>query len=158
MRRRRILAGIATALLLLPLAGCSKRETPEQQVRALIARAEQAASARRAAELRGYLSEHYRDDEGRDKRTLDAIIRLTVLRHESIHLLTRISEVSVPQSGSARAVVYVAMAGQPLAGAGEITRLQADLHRFELAFAQENGEWKVIGARWRRADPADFLN
>jgi hypothetical protein len=154
---RRCLAAIAAALLLLPLAGCGKRETPEQQVRALIARAEQAAGARRAAELRGYLSEQYRDDEGRDKRALDAIIRLSVLRHESIHLLTRISEVTLPGTGRARAVVYVAMAGQPLAGTGEVIRLNADLHRFELEFAQENSEWKVVSAHWRRADPDDFL-
>jgi hypothetical protein len=154
---RRCLAGIVAALLLLPLAGCQKRESPEQQVRALIARAEAAAEARRAGELRGYLSEQYRDEEGRDKRALEAVIRLTVLRHESIHLLTRISEVSVPQAGRARAVVHVAMAGQPLASVGEIAPLNADLHRFELDFVQENGEWKVVSARWRRAEPADFL-
>jgi hypothetical protein len=50
------------------------------------------------------------------------------------------------------------MAGQPLANAGEIVRLKADLHRFELEFAREKDEWKVTSARWRRADPADFLN
>lgn len=155
--RRRFLIGIAATLLSVALTACTKRETPEQQVRAMIARAEQAAEARRAVELRGYLSEQYRDDEGRDKRALDAIIRLTVLRHESIHLLTRISEVSIPHSGRARAVVYVAMAGQPLARAEEIARLNADLHRFELEFAQEHSEWKVVRAGWRRAEPADFL-
>jgi hypothetical protein len=154
MRHCVTLGFVAVALL---LAGCGKRESPEQQVRALIARAEQAAEARRAGELRGFLSEHYRDEEGRDKRALDAVIRLTVLRHESIHLLTRISGVSITGAGHARAVVHVAMAGQPLAGVGEIARLNADLHRFEIVFAQEAGEWKVVSARWRRAEPADFL-
>ena len=50
------------------------------------------------------------------------------------------------------AVVFVLVAG-----AEELERLRADLHRFEITLAGENKEWKVIRAEWRRAEPGDFF-
>jgi hypothetical protein len=43
-----------------------------------------------------------------------------------------------------------------LADPAELPRLNADLFRFDLGFAEEEGKWRLIRAGWRRAEPADF--
>lgn len=149
---------IALALLFPLLVSCStERDTPEAQVRSLLAQGEAAAEKKELGVLRQLVSETYSDSQGQDKKTVEAILRYYFLRHESIHLLTRIQQISFPQRGVAQAVVMVAMAGQPISAAEELERLRADLHRFEITLARENGEWKVTRAEWRRAEFADFL-
>lgn len=143
--------------LALWLGGCSETQTPEARLRALIESAEQAAENKEGRVLRGYISDAYRDVDGRDRRMVDGILRLVLLRHESIHLLTRISEIAIPQPTRARAIVYVAMAGRPIAGPAQLASLRASLYRFELEFIDEGGAWRVASAAWRRAEPADFI-
>jgi hypothetical protein len=103
------------------------------------------------------ISEKYSDSQGQDKKAVDALLRYYFLRNQSIHLFTRIRQIGFPQPDLAQADVMVAMAGQPISDAEELERLRADLHRFEITLARENGEWKVIRAEWRRAEFADFL-
>lgn len=126
-------------------------------MRALIERAEQAAENKEGRVLRGFVSDAYRDVDGRDRRSVDGILRVVLLRHEAIHLLTRVSDIAFPETGHARAVVYVAMAGRPIAGPAQLASLRASLYRFELDLADEDGAWRVVSAAWRRAEPADFV-
>jgi hypothetical protein len=135
----------------------SERDSPEAQVRALLAQGEAAAEKKESAVLRQMMSEKYADSQGQDKKAVDAILRYYFLRNQSIHLFTRIRQINFPQPGVALAEVMVAMAGQPISDAEELERLRADLHRFEITLARENGEWKVTRAEWRRAEFADFL-
>lgn len=149
---------IALVLLFPLLVSCSaERDTPEAQVRALLQQGKAAAEKRESAALRQMISEKYADNEGRDKKAVEAVLRYYFLRNESIHLLTRIRQISFPNPGIAQVDVMVAMAGQPIADAGQLERLRADLHRFEITLVDENKEWKVIRAEWRRAEFADFL-
>jgi hypothetical protein len=135
----------------------SGRDSPEAQVRALLAQGEAAAEKRESGVLRQLISEKYSDSQGQDKKAVEAVLRFYFLRNQSIHLFTRIRQISFPQPDMAQADVMVAMAGQPISDAEELERLRADLHRFEITLAQENGEWKVMRAEWRRAEFADFL-
>jgi hypothetical protein len=133
------------------------RDSPEAQVRALLAQGEAAAEKKESGVLRQLISGKYSDSQGQDKKAIEAMLRYYFLRNQSIHLLTRIRQISFPQPDVAQADVMVAMAGQPISGAEELERLRADLHRFEITLARESGEWKVIRAEWRRAEFADFL-
>jgi len=160
MSSKQIILIVATgwAFCLPLLVSCSPAEdSPETQVRTLLKRGETAAEKKQTGELRKMISEKYSDSQGQDKRAIEAILRYYFLRHESIHLFMRIQSIAFPQPAQAQAVVLVAMAGQPIAGAEELERLRADLHRFEITLASENKEWKVIRAEWRRAEFADFL-
>lgn len=149
---------IALALLFPWLVSCSaERDTPEAQVRALLQQGKAAAEKRESAALRQMISEKYADNEGRDKKAVEAVLRYYFLRNESIHLLTRIRQISFPKPDIAQVDVMVAMAGQPIADAGQLDRLRADLYRFGIMLAVENGDWKVIRAEWRRAELDDFL-
>jgi hypothetical protein len=161
----RILRGKQTILIItwwafcLPLlVSCSPAEdSPETQIRTLLQQGETAAENRETGALRKMISEKYSDSQGQDKRAIEAILRYYFLRNESIHLFVRIQSIAFPQPAQAQAIVLAAMAGQPIAGAQELERLRADLHRFEITLSSENKEWKVIRAEWRRAEPGDFF-
>jgi len=142
---------------LFTLIACRNAATPEAQVRATISQAEVAAEKKEVATLRGMVADSYADAEGHDKRAVEGVLRYYFLRNQSIHLVTRISSVTLPQKDRAFAVVYVGMAAQPVADVSELERLRADLFRFELEFAKENDDWRVLRAQWRRADLTDFV-
>ncbi|MBI3897685.1 MAG: hypothetical protein HY308_05230 [Gammaproteobacteria bacterium] len=156
-RRRRILFWFAAAFLFLGIADCTKRESPEARVRSLLEQAEQAAEKKDLAALRGYISERYRDDDGNDRRAIEGVLRFYFLRQQTIHLYTRIDEVTLPQPGQAQVVLFVGMAGRPVASAEELARLEADLFRFDFELAEEEGEWRVLRAKWRRGEVGDFV-
>ncbi|MBI3569790.1 MAG: hypothetical protein HY082_01610 [Gammaproteobacteria bacterium] len=126
-------------------------------MRALIGQAESAAEKKDSGVLRRFVSEQYSDSQGQDKKAIEAVLRYYFLRNESIHLFTRIQQIGFPKPDIAHVVVMVAMSGQPISNAEELERLRADLHRFEITLARENGAWKVTRAEWRRAEFADFL-
>ena len=154
-RLRASLLGVVVALL---LAGCSsKREDPEAQLRSLIKSAETAAEQKNVGTLRDMISAQYQDDQGQDKRAIEALLRIHFLRNESLHLYAHIQSVTLPQPDRGRAVVLVAMAGVPIAAAENLPALRADLHRFEVDFVREDKHWRVQRAAWRRAEPGEFL-
>ena len=151
-------AWITLLAILLSVAACSSgQDSPEAQVRALIEQAESAAEKKDSGTLRRFVSEKYSDSQGQDKKAIEAILRYYFLRNESIHLLTRIQQISLSKPDIAHAVVMVAMAGQPISAAEDFERVRADLHRFEITWTRESKEWKVVRAEWRRAEFADFL-
>ncbi|HYA37291.1 MAG TPA: hypothetical protein VEI74_03345 [Candidatus Methylomirabilis sp.] len=156
-RRRAILFAALAATSLLPVSCSSAKDTPEAQVRALIARAETAAEQKDLAALRSMISDKYADSEGQDKKAIEAVLRFYFLRNQSIHLFTRIQAITFPEPSRARAVALVAMAGRPIKGEQELERLHADLNRFVVTLARENTEWRVVTAEWRRAEAGDFL-
>lgn len=145
------------AFVFLTLVACSKTETPVVQVHATIGEAQAAAEKKELAVLKRLVSEKYRDAQGQDKRAIEAVLRYYFLRNESIHVFTRIQSVDVAGSDQAQAVVFVALAGQPLKSAQEFERLRADLYRFDLAFSKEGDRWRVVRADWRSAELGDFL-
>ena len=136
---------------------CSKPSTPEQRVRAFLDRSEQAAEQKDVRTLRGAVSERYADADGRDRRTIEGILRLYVLRHESIHLLTRVDSIEFPKPAEARVGIYVAMAARPITNATQLAAFRANLYRFDLMLTEEDSEWRVLRADWRPAEPADFI-
>lgn len=157
---RRLLSTTRSVVLLVALltAGCGDEpESPEAQVRAQIARAVEAAEARDTGALRAMVSDRYSDPDGRDKRAVEAILRLHFLRNQSVHLYTRVQSVTVSTPDRAEASVLVAMAGVPITSEVELPALRADLHRFDIDFALEDGRWRVQRAAWSRAELGEIV-
>lgn len=149
-------ATVAVLLGVFVLAACSKPDSPETKVRAAIATAVAAAEKKDIGPLKGLVSDKYTDAQGQDKRAVESVLRFYFLRNQSIHLLTRTSSVTFPATDRALAVVYVGMAAQPVASVDELERLRADLFRFEISFANEDGDWRAVSAEWRRVEFIDF--
>jgi hypothetical protein len=146
----RILVVLIAAVVVLP-AGCGRElPPPEEQIRALVTEAREAAEARDLSALRDLIADDYRDAQGRDKADLVNILRLVFLRHQSVHLLTRVQRRGLSGAGP----------GDPdrLRGHGrtpfpeqDIGLVRADLHRFDVTLREAGGghggrRWTSTGA------------
>ena len=141
------------------LPGCSPdRGSPEEQVRELLRRAEEAAEERNLSRLGSMVSPSYADGYGNDRQALTGIVRYHFLRNEAVHLMVRVVEISFPEPTAAAIRLFVAMAGEPIPSPESIDPLRADLYRFDLSLSRgQGGEWLLVGARWGRAGPGDFF-
>jgi hypothetical protein len=155
--KRRGWRGRSIALVLV-LSGCAPElDSPELQVRALLARAERAAEERDVGALKGLVAETYADDRGNDRQAVMGLLTYYFLRNKTIHLLTRVRFIEA-EPERARAGVFVAMAGRPIEGVEGLARIRADLYRFDFVLERDDaGDWKVERAEWDQAGIDDFL-
>jgi hypothetical protein len=150
-------AARAALAVLLCAGACADRDAPEDRVRAVLASLEEAAEARDAAAMKEHVSERYRDARGQDRQAVAALVTFHFLRNRSVHLLTRVGAVTIAEPGEARVEALVAMAGAPIPSPEALVRLRADLYRFDLDLREEEGDWRVVSADWRRAALQDFF-
>ena len=127
-------------LTLATLAACGDKDSPEQQVRAVIEQMERAAEERDVGGLKTHLSEDYRDANGMGAEEAARYARGYFIANQSIHLLTRIEELTFPTDGEARAQVLVGMMGRDAADDWD---LAGELRTFKIALRREDDEWKV---------------
>jgi len=141
-------AWLGFIVLVWVLAACGERATPEQQVRAVIARGVLAAEARDLPALMALVSSRYEDAEGGSAVELTRYLRGYFIANQSVHLVNRIDAIDFPNHDMARARLTVGTLGRDAApGAGfDIAAGVYDV-RLELQF--ERGEWKVTRAEWR---------
>ncbi len=146
--------------LILLLGGCSEAQTPEARVRAFIDTMTASAEDRRWMDFRDYVADTYKDFHGLDKKAVLGLIARYLLAHQQVYLLTRVPWVQIDREVplEAQAIVYVAMAGQPIDSAQELAGLRAETYRFALKIAaQEDGELAVVSGRWQSVPAANFL-
>ena len=157
----RSLRAVSIAVLLLvsslPVAGCRGTTDPERELRELLRGAEAAVEAKDFGALRPLLSERYSDAEGNDRRRVEAVLRVWLLRQGEIYLVTRVQDLRFPAADRAQVVLLVAMAGERIADSADLAGLRGDLYRFDLDFAAERGDWRLARAAWRPMEPEDLL-
>ena len=145
-----------SALLLAACGG--EPDDPEARLRSAIASAEQAVEARSLKQAASYIADDYRDDRGHDRRAVSQLLFAYLQRNRNIHLLSRIAELELDADGrAAQVLLYVAMAGSPIASLEEVATLRADLYRFELQFIDGQQGWQLLSADWRRAGLEELL-
>ena len=96
--------------LLLVVSACSSG-SDEDQVRAVIAAAEEAAEARDTSQLMDLVADDYADGRNFDKAQLTQYLRGYFLLHPKIEIVTRIGEIEFETANRARVPVEVAMVG-----------------------------------------------
>jgi hypothetical protein len=94
---------------------------------------------------------------GNDRQAIVRLLTYHFLRNQSIHLLTRVASIEIPEPERASVTVYVAMAGRPIPDVDAMTQLRADLYRFDFALEDVEERWQVERAAWRPAEARDFL-
>ncbi len=137
------------ACLTLLLSGCGDPDSPEQRVRSVIAEMEIAAEARDVGDVTQWLAPDYRDAHGNSVDDIARALRGYFIANQSVHLLTRIQEITFPNEDEARATVLVGMVGRD-ADAANAWDLAAELYEFEIALLYSDEEWRVSWAEWRR--------
>ena len=141
---------LAALLLAAGLAACGNGPSPEDEIRAVVAAAEQAAEARDAFALRALVADDYRDDRGQGAEEIRRIVHGYLVAHQSVRLLVRIEEIELPATDLARLRATVAMVGKDT-DAASAWDLAADVYEFDVTLAREDGEWRVTRADWRPA-------
>jgi len=144
--------------LVLALTACDgSSDSPETEIRALVAKAQTAAEERNARELRSLIAEDYIDAHSNDHKAIERLIRLHVFRNQSIHVFTRIQTIEFPEPERALVIVMAALAGRLVANADDLAGLNADLYRFDLELIRQGQDgWLVKHAAWERVQLADF--
>jgi cation diffusion facilitator CzcD-associated flavoprotein CzcO len=130
----------------LAVAGCGERTTPEQQVRAVITAAEDAAERRDHGDLVSLMSPRFEGANGEDTREVSRLLRGYLVAHPSLRVATRIERIEFPYEDMARVELAVGTLGRD--GDGPLD-LDADAQSVDLELQREDGEWRVTRARWQ---------
>jgi hypothetical protein len=137
----------------LALACSGEPDSPEAQVRALLAEIEAAAEDGDVSAFKDLVSERYEDPYGHDKQALGAFMTFNVLRHQrGRQVILRTRQVTLPTPDRAAVTLHVG-----LAGAASGTSLRADVYQVELDLVQEDGDWRLTWAQWKPAPATDLL-
>ena len=142
-------ASPAAIALALCAAGCGTTD-PEAEIFERLAAAEEAAEARDTGFFADLIGVSYRDARGNGRDELLRAVRGYFLANQRIEVVSRVDEVVLEGADAARAVVHAGLVGRRT-GAALLAGVDADLYRFELELVNDDGEWRVIGAEWRRA-------
>lgn len=131
------------------MSGCGASDSPETQVRKIVAGMEAAAENRSTSDMLELVSDHYQDEYGGGKQDASQYLRGYFIANQSIHLLTRINSIEFPIPEEAGVKVSVGMLGREAEVAGS-WNLAADLYDFDVTLKREDGDWKVAYAKWHR--------
>ena len=138
---RRYAIALIGALL---AAGCGGgADTPESELRAWVAAAEEEAEARDRRALIKRVADSYIDGRGNNRDSVDKLFRYYFLRQQSVVLLSNIETIEVFGDTAAEVALTVGMAGS----SGGLN-LSADAYRFELELEKREGDWLLIGAHY----------
>jgi hypothetical protein len=141
---------VLLAAAMLVAGACGRPDTPEQQVRAVVAAGESAAESRDLSALMDLVAEDYRDADGLGREELRHYLRGYLLAHPSISLVTRVESLEFPYRDMASLRLTVGMLGRG-EGAGAVLDAAADLHEIELELVLKDGAWRVRRSEHRSA-------
>lgn len=156
MKKLSIIKWLSVSLLL--LTSCSQdTNSPEQQIQSVISAMEAAVEQRSLDSVNELVSSDYKDEWNGSRRAALRSLMIYFQGHQSIHLLTRTSDIQITEDGKrASAVVYVGMAGKPVEESEVLIDMNADLYRFDVDLLADGDEWRVSSARWQPARPENF--
>lgn len=131
------------------LAGCGDADSPEQQVRRVIEQIEAAVEERDTRELARHLAAEYRDQNGMSRDDAVRHVRGYFIATHSLAVMPIVEQIEFPLPDEARARVLVTLVAGEANAAGRWDP-SAGAYEFKLALRQEDGEWRVTFAEWRK--------
>lgn len=136
---------IEIALISAVIGGCGvPDETPENELRQWVARAQTATENKDRGTLMDLLSQNYTDARGNDVTAIDRMLRYFFLRQDHIVLVSKIDDINVSGGSAALVRLTVGMAGSK----GGTLGISADALRFDLELEHDGDDWLLIAARW----------
>jgi hypothetical protein len=129
----------------LALSACSERTTPEQQVRAVITAAEDAAERRDHGDLVALVSPRFEGANGEDVREVSRLLRGYLVANPSLRVATRIERIEFPYEDMARVELAVGTLARDKGGPLD---LDVDAQAVALELQRKEGQWRVTRAHW----------
>ena len=86
-----------------------------------------------------------------------SLVRVQFLLHQNLYLVAKLSSLECPEPVQARVVMFAALASVPGGILPDLKNLSADVYRFDLTLADEDGTWRVVRAAWSPATARDLL-
>jgi hypothetical protein len=121
------------------VVACSSATSDEQQVRALVASAEEAAEARDVGDVLDLVGDDYADAQGYSRDSLQLFLRAYFAAHPQLELVTSVDALEFPVPDYARARVTVRGLELDRFEFGRSVALDVEMRR-------EGGEWRVVRA------------
>ena len=116
-----------------------------------------AVNERRLGPVAAAISEQYSDEDGNRKEQLVGYLRAQFILRQNLYLVVKLSSLECPEPGRARVVAFAAMAATSGGALPDLRNLSADVYRFDLRMADEDGVFRVVGADWSPATVKDLL-
>ena len=140
--RRRVVAAVALAALMLVLAACS-RMAPEQRLRGQLSAMQQALEERRAADFMDGVAEDFAGNRGMDRAALQQAVRAQVLVNADIGLTLGPAQVEL--QGDRATVRFSAVAS---GGSGRWVPDRVQAWEIVSGWREEDGQWRLYYAEW----------
>ena len=153
--RHLLLLGIAALALLTACRGES--ESPEARIRAVIGAIAAAAEAKDVGGVKDHVALDFEDAHGRDRRELGQLLTFHTMRNRSVHVMTRVKDITFRENGAAAVELVAATAGRPIPESLPVAGLRADVYRIDADFEERDGEWQLTWAQWTRATAAELF-
>ena len=116
-----------------------------------------AVNERKLGPVVAAVSEQYSDEEGNKKEQIVGYLRAQFILRQNLYLVVKLSSLECPEPGGARVVAFAAMAATSGGALPDLRNLSADVYRFDIRMADEDGVWRVVGADWSPATIKDLL-
>jgi len=123
----------------------------------MVSAMETAVEQRSLDSVKELVDSEYKDEWNGNRRAALRSLMFYFQGHQTIHLLTRISDIQLSDDLSIASVtVYVGMAGEPVEKSESLIDLNADLYRFDIKLIADGNDWLVSSAKWQRARLENF--
>jgi hypothetical protein len=140
-------AALSVVLAVLTLTACA-RKTDADRVRAVIAAVQKAAEDRDVKEALSHVDRNYRDPEGNDYQAVKGMMLYYFFRHQKITVI--VSNLETVVDGASASARFQAILSGRAGTSGEILPEALGAYRFDVSFRRDQGDWKVVSARWER--------
>jgi len=135
---------VFASLAVLVIACGGSAGSPEEAVRAWVAKGEVAVEEKDRSGLLGMISDGYADARGNDREQIGDMLRVYFFRQNNIALITSIDSIEMIDDTAATLMVTIGMAGTQNSALG----IRADAYKFEFELTKPEDDWLLIGARW----------
>jgi hypothetical protein len=135
--------GALVVALMVALIGCS-RAPAEQRLREAMTGLQAAIEAREVGEAMDYVGEDFIGTGSLDREGARNLLRLMVLRHQTLGLSLGPAEVDLFDGRASVRFTAVATGGQ-----GALLPQSARVWNVETAWRDDGDEWRLISAQWK---------
>ncbi len=152
----RLQTALLVGLVVSCLLSCSST-SPEDQILEWLDRGVQYAQERDLPAMMDLVSDNYSDDEDRDKKVIQGLLLYYFRSNRSVYILKKVKSLQVGDADTAQLTLAVVLAGKPFAEDTNLTKIQADILRFDFSLEKDGGNWRVVSAAWEPVAVTEFL-